>query len=194
MAFCQSQYSVKRTDTFMLSLSKSMGRSGYVSSRYSAIVQLSSTQRPSSTMTGTRSERPPVLSRMPVNPPGTVSISNPLCLSAYLVDQTNGLMVQPDASCRSNSAMVLFAATGSNLELLERRRMKQLLRREPPHAQALRVMMAEERIEHVPVRLEAIAPVVVPHECTDDAQVLLGKRQGHLRGGRVRKRSDRLRF
>ena len=65
------------------------------------MTQLSSTHSPSSTITGTRSERPPVRSRMPVKPPGTMSMSKPLCASAYFVRHTKGLIVQPDASCRS---------------------------------------------------------------------------------------------
>src|SRR5215472_12097132 len=176
MAVCHSQYSVKRTDTFVLSPSKSMGRSGYFSSRYSAMVQLSSTQLSPSTITGTRSERPPVRSRIPVKPPGTISTSKPLCFSAYLVDQTNGLMVQPDASCKSKRVMVLLRGTGSNLELLERRRMKELLRCEPPRAQALSMVVPQKRVEHVSVRLEAIAPEVLPHERAGDAQIVLSER------------------
>src|SRR6185312_8449270 len=152
-------------------------------------------QRPSSTMTGTRSERPPVRSRMPVNPPGTISISNPLCLSAYLVDQTNGLMVQPDASCRSKSVMVLSVATGdSDLELLERRRIEQLLGREPPRTQSLCVVMAQESVEHMPIRLQSVTPIVMSHERTRRVQVRLEERQAHLCGCGVRQRLDRTRL
>jgi len=94
----------------MLSPPNSIGRSGYFSSRYSAISQLSFIHRPSSTITGTRSWKPPVRSRMPVKPPGTISMSKLLCLSAYFVAQTNGLMVAPVESCRSNSLIVLSCA------------------------------------------------------------------------------------
>jgi hypothetical protein len=78
-----------------------VGDRGICGSRYSAISQLSSTHSPSSTIAGRRSERPPVRSMMPVKPPGTMSTSKPLWASAYLAVQTNGLMVQPEANCRS---------------------------------------------------------------------------------------------
>ena len=76
----------------------SVGRSGYFSSRYSAISQESRIHCPSSTIAGSRSVLPPVRSGMPVKPPGTISTSKPLCASAYLVAQTNGLIVAPLAT------------------------------------------------------------------------------------------------
>ncbi len=61
-------------------------------------------------MAGSRSDLPPVRSTMPVNPPGTMSISKPLWARAYLVAQTNGLIVAPVRNCRSYSVIRLSLA------------------------------------------------------------------------------------
>ncbi len=52
---------------------------------------------------------------MPVKPPGTMSISRPLCARAYFVAQMKGLMVAPVESCMSYRVILLSLANSVSL-------------------------------------------------------------------------------
>jgi hypothetical protein len=63
--------------------------------------------------------------------------------------------------------------------------MKQLLDREPPRRETLAVMVAQERLERVPVGLDAVGPEILAHERARRLELLLDERQRHLGGRRV---------
>src|SRR5690348_6954136 len=63
---------------------------------------------------------------------------------------------------------------------LQRPRMEKLLRLHQPRRQSLRMVMAQEDLERLAARRDAIRPEVVAHELACFAQPLLDKRQGHL--------------
>src|SRR6186997_2858420 len=52
----------------------------------------------------------------------------------------------------------------SDLRQIERGAREQLLRRDTPRRESLLVVIAQECLEHVAVRLEAVAPVVLAHQ------------------------------
>src|SRR5262245_3157002 len=73
----------------------------------------------------------------------------------------------------------------SNRERLVRRGVEHLLRRHQARREALGMMMAQERLQHVAVGREAVRPEIVPHQLARRLELLVDERQRALAGGGV---------
>ena len=62
----------------------------------------------------------------------------------------------------------------------EARRMEKIFRLKPAAGQALPVMSVQESIENVSVRLEAVGPKILAHQCLGATEGLLYEWQGYL--------------
>src|SRR5262249_17911253 len=86
----------------------------------------------------------------------------------------------------ANRAFSLFAtryspfAPSSNRKALVRRRVEQLFGRDEARGEPLRMVVPQERLEHLAVRSEPIGPEVVAHELAREAQLILHERQRHF--------------
>jgi hypothetical protein len=72
--------------------------------------------------------------------------------------------------------------TSSNRKRLVRRGMKHLLRRDQPGRHALRMMMPQERLQHLAIGCEAVGPEGVPHQLARGLELLVDEGQRALAG------------
>ena len=69
---------------------------------------------------------------------------------------------------------------GSHFMRFQRRRMKQFLDREPARGQSLAVVVTQERLDRVPVRLDAVGPEIIAHERARGLELLFDERERDL--------------